>query len=100
MIIDNLVNLLVPCIHFIFEKLVLLQLIDKKLHFALSWPFALFWRADELLEYVEIELALSDNLHSSSDSIQVLLQDATVLVILVKLIKVGGPFGRRSVPIA
>ena len=75
-------------------------MIDKKLHFALSRPFAFFWRTDELLEYVEIELALSDNLHSSCDSVQVLLQDATVLVILVKLIKVGGPLGCRSVPVA
>ena len=86
--VHDLVNLFIPCIDKTFEKLILLQLIDQKFHFALSLSATLFWCANELLERIKIELALSDNLHSSSDSIQVFLQDAPVPVVLVKLVKV------------
>lgn len=73
MCFEDLLDSCIASIDISFEPFIALELVHQEWLFSLSGSVAFFWSSDHPLDVIQIEIALFDDLHSSSEAIQVLL---------------------------
>ena len=73
MCFEDLLDSCIASMDIRFEPLITLELVDQEWLFSLCGSIAFFWSSDHSLDVIQIEITFFNDLHSSSEAIQVLL---------------------------